>query len=254
MGNKIWCFMQNYKLVIQYDGSRYYGWEHQPNQDTVQGELEKAVMESFGMREIPSIYGAGRTDAGVHAKGMVASMKLESSLSPAAIKKQINLHLPEDIAVLDVKTASANFHARYSAVGKHYRYTCHYGAVRNVFRRKYVLELEEQPDLEKMQQAARILVGKHDYAAFCKLSEGYSSTIRVVDEISIREQDGFYYFDFHGTGFMRNMVRILVGTLLEVGYGKIPLDEMNDILVSKERSKAGYTVAACGLCLMKVDY
>lgn len=243
---------RNYKLLIQYDGSRYYGWEHQPQQDTVQGRLEEAVYKVCG--SYPDINGAGRTDAGVHARGMVANVYMDLSYTPQEIRDILNENLPEDIAVLDVRIASNNFHARYSAVGKTYRYTCHYGEYRAVFDRKYVTELERQPDVEKMRAAAKVLTGKHDFAAFCKQPGSYQSTIRVVDRIDIEEEHGYITFWFHGTGFMRNMVRIMVGTLLDVGYGKIKVYDMEMILRSGNRELAGPTAKAMGLCMMKVDY
>lgn len=243
---------KNYKLLLSYDGSRYYGWEHQPDTDTVQGRLEQAF--SAVCREVPEINGAGRTDAGVHARGMTANVRLDTGYSVKELKKLLNEALPEDIAVLDIRIASDKFHARYSAVGKTYRYTCHYGDYRAVFDRKYVYELDRIPDLDKMKKAAEKLTGKHDYASFCRQAASYPSTVRIVDRIAIEEKNGYITFTFHGTGFMRNMVRILVGTLLEVGFGRIAVEEVDEILSAKNRELAGYTVPACGLCLMKVDY
>lgn len=243
---------KNYKLLISYDGSRYYGWEHQPEQDTIQGRLEQAVFAVCGAW--PDVNGAGRTDAGVHARGMVANVFMDVEYSTLEIRNILNENLPDDIAVLDVRIASNNFHARYSAVGKTYRYICHMGDCRAVFDRKYVTELEKCPDVELMQKAAKILEGKHDFASFCKQPGNYKSTIRVVDRITVEESNGYITFTFHGTGFMRNMVRIMVGTLLDVGVGKIPLDAVSGILEAKNRELAGHTAKAQGLCLMKVDY
>jgi tRNA pseudouridine38-40 synthase len=243
---------RNYKILIAYDGSRFYGWEHQPLQDTVQGRIEKAFENIMGM--IPDINGAGRTDAGVHARGMVANVFLEDTYPVDELRQRLNENLPEDIRILAVKTASDNFHARYSAVGKTYRYTCHYGEHRAVFDRKYVNELEKAPDVDIMIKAAKLLEGKHDFAAFCRQPSNYVSTVRVVDRIDIVCNNGYIYFTFHGTGFMRNMVRIMVGTLLDVGYGKIPLNDINKIIESKDRKMAGHTAKAMGLCLMRVDY
>ncbi len=243
---------RNYKLLICFDGSRYYGWEHQPEQDTVQGRLEKAVYEVCG--EWPNINGAGRTDAGVHARGMVANVFMDVAYSPIEIRNILNANLPEDIRVLDVRIASNNFHARYSAVGKTYRYVCHTGDYKAVFDRKYVTELEKMPDVELMRRAAKVLVGKNDFAAFCKQPGSYNSTVRVIDSLEIEENNGYISFTVHGTGFMRNMVRIIVGTLLDVGYGKISADDMRSILESKDRERAGHTAKAQGLCLVKVDY
>lgn len=243
---------KNYKLLISYDGSRYYGWEHQPDTDTIQGRLETAIMAFYD--KFPEINGAGRTDAGVHARGMVANVFLDVPYEPNDLKRLINDNLPDDIAVLDVRVASDRFHARYSAVGKTYCYRCHYGEYKAVFDRKYVVELDRKPSLDKMRQAAAILAGKNDYASFCKQAGSYASTVRVVDKIDIEEENGYYTFTFHGTGFMRNMVRIMVGTLLEVGYEKIEVEEIAGIIDGKNRELAGCTADARGLCLMKVDY
>jgi len=243
---------RNYKLLIQYDGSRYFGWEHQPQQDTVQGRLEKAVYAVC--KAWPDINGAGRTDAGVHARGMVANVFMDVAYSPQEIRDILNENLPEDIAVLNVRVASNNFHARYSAVGKTYRYTCHYGDYGAVFDRKYVTELDAKPDIEKMKKASEILKGKHDFASFCKQPGSYQSTIRVVDRIDVEEEKGYITFTFHGTGFMRNMVRIMVGTLLDVGMGKIPIEAVEGILEAGNRELSGHTAKAMGLCLMQVDY
>lgn len=243
---------KNYKMLLSYDGSRYYGWEHQPNADTVQGRLEQAFFAVYG--EIPDINGAGRTDAGVHAKGMTANVWLDTEYTPETLRRLLNENLPEDIAVLEVKTASDKFHARYSAVGKTYRYTCHCGDYKAVFDRRYVYELAQVPNTADMKEAAKLLTGKHDYASFCRKAACYPSTVRVVDVIAVEEENGYITFTFHGTGFLRNMVRILVGTLLDVGFGKISVEEAERILYAKDRKLAGFTVPPCGLCLMKVDY
>ncbi|MGN0161759.1 MAG: tRNA pseudouridine(38-40) synthase TruA [Lachnospiraceae bacterium] len=243
---------KNYKLLIQYDGSRYYGWEHQPDQDTVQGRLEEAVLRFYGKKA--EIIGAGRTDAGVHARGMCANVFLDVPYTVDELRRKWNECLPEDIAVVAIEEASPRFHARYSAVGKTYQYTCHYGSYPAVFRRKYVYELDYEPDLLRMKKAAGYLVGEHDFKAFCKQCEPYDSTVRLVDAIDIAQQDGYITFTVHGTGFLRNMVRILVGTLLDVGRGKIDPEDIPQIIESRERERAGHTAKAMGLCLVKVDY
>lgn len=244
--------MQNYKLTIEYDGSRYYGWEHQPDKPTIQGKLED-VLSRMTDSEV-SVIGAGRTDAGVHAKAMVANCFLETDLSCTEIQDYVNRYLPDDICVLEVKEASERFHARYKAVGKTYCYTCYVGALKPVFNRKYVLCLDAQPDVAKMQQAAALLTGEHDYKSFCGNSQMKKSTVRIVDTIEIVQKKEYLYFNFHGTGFLQNMVRILVGTLLEVGFGKRAPEDMTAILAAKDRKRAGYTVPPQGLCLKKVDY
>ena len=243
---------QNYKLTVAYDGSRYYGWEHQPDKPTIQGKLEDVLSR---MTDAPvDVIGAGRTDAGVHAKAMTANAVLDTELSPEDIRDYMNRYLPDDICVRDVRTASERFHARYKAVGKTYCYTCYVGTLKPVFDRKYVLTLDGVPDVAAMQRAAALLVGEHDFKSFCGNPKMKKSTVRLVDRIEIVQKRDYLYLNFHGTGFLQNMVRILVGTLLEVGFGKRPAEQMPAILESRDRTQAGYTVPPQGLCLMKVDY
>ena len=243
---------QNYKLTVAYDGSRYYGWEHQPDKPTIQGKLEDVLSR---MTDAPvDVIGAGRTDAGVHAKAMTASAVLDTELSPEAIRDYMNRYLPDDICVREVRAASERFHARYKAVGKTYCYTCYVGALKPVFDRKYVLTLDGVPDVAAMQRAAALLVGEHDFKSFCGNPKMKKSTVRLVDSIEIVQKRDYLYLNFHGTGFLQNMVRILVGTLLEVGFGKRPAEQMPAILEARDRTQAGYTVPPQGLCLVKVDY
>ena len=239
---------RNFKLKISYDGSRYYGWEHQPDQVTIQGKLENVISKMLDIDVGDfKIIGAGRTDAGVHAKAMIANVVLDTDMSPEAIRDYMNRYLPDDIAVLDVREAAERFHARYNAVGKTYRYTCFDGPVKPVFDRKYYVALDEPLDIEKMQQAAEYLVGKHDYKSFCGNSRMKKSTVRVVDKIEIVRKRGYVYMTFHGTGFLQNMVRILAGTLMEVGYGRMEQEYMADILEAMDRKLPGPTAPAKGL-------
>lgn len=243
---------KNYKMILSYDGSRYYGWERQPDRDTIQGKLENVLSRMCG--EEIDVIGAGRTDAGVHAKAMVANAVLDTRFSPKEIRDYMNRYLPDDIAVREVKEASDRFHARYKAVGKLYRYTCFDGEVKPVFQRKYVTILDFHPDLEKMRQAAVYLEGRHDFKSFCGNPKMKKSTVRLVDQIEIIRKGSFLYFNFHGTGFLQNMVRILTGTLLEVGKGRLSPEQMPEILKACNRQAAGPTAPPAGLCLMKVDY
>lgn len=241
-----------YKLTIAYDGTRYYGWEHQPGRDTVQGKLEGVLERLAG--ESVDVIGAGRTDAGVHARAMVAHAVFDSSMREEEIRDYMNRYLPEDIAVRDVAIASGRFHARYKAVGKTYCYTCFDGPVKPVFDRKYVTIIKQSPDVAAMQKAASYLEGKRDFASFCGNPRMKKSTVRVVDRIEITKKSGYIRFTFHGTGFLQNMVRILVGTLLEVGYGHMEPEQVKEILAARDRRLAGPTAPPQGLCLMKVDY
>lgn len=244
--------MKNYKLLIEYDGTRYYGWQRQPNQTTIQGKLESVLSLMCG-KDV-EVIGAGRTDGGVHAKGMTANVNLDTELSPEEIRDYLNRYLPDDIAVLEVKEASPRFHARYNAIGKAYQYTCYDGDVKPVFDRKYYTRLEEKPDVERMRQAAEVLMGEHDFRNFCVNPRMKKSTVRLVDRIVIERDGGYIRFTFHGTGFLQNMVRIMVGTLLEVGCGRMTVEQVKEVLENSERQKAGPTAPAQGLCLVSVDY
>lgn len=244
--------MQNFRLIMMYDGSRYYGWQRQPGKDTIQGKLE-AVLERMCGKPV-EVIGAGRTDAGVHARNMVANVVLDTPLETEEIREYLNRYLPEDIAVKEVKEAGPRFHARYNATGKTYCYTCFDGAVKPVFDRKYVYVLEEHPDMAAMMAAAEVLRGEHDFRNFCMNPRMKKSTVRKVDQIRIEREGDYIRFTFHGTGFLQNMVRILVGTLLEVGYGRMSISQVQEVLNTAERQKAGPTAPAQGLCMMQVDY
>ena len=244
--------MRNYKMVIRYDGTRYAGWQIQPDKTTVQGKLESVLGVMCG-REV-EVIGAGRTDAGVHARGMVANAMLETALAVGEIRDYLNRYLPEDIAVTEVREASPRFHARYNALGKTYCYTCYDGDVKPVFDRKYCTCLEEKPDLEQMRRVAEVLCGTHDFRNFCVNPRMKKSTVRCVDRIEIEREGGYLCFTFHGNGFLQNMVRIMVGTLLEAGCGRMTVEQAQAALESPDRQKAGPTAPAQGLCLVSVDY
>lgn len=243
---------KTYKFTVAYDGTRYYGWEHQPDKETVQGKLESVLERLVG--EITDVIGAGRTDAGVHAQAMVAHAVFETTLNEEEIRDYMNRYLPDDIAVKEVRQAADRFHARYKAVGKTYCYTCFDGPVKPVFDRRYVTILKESPDVEAMCRAAAYLEGKHDFASFCGNPRMKKSTVRLVDKIEITKKGGYIRFTYHGTGFLQNMVRILTGTLLEVGYGRMRAEDMPALIEARDRKLAGPTAPAQGLCLIKVDY
>lgn len=244
---------KNYKLKISYDGSRYFGWEHQPDRETIQGKIE-IVLARMVDKDMVDVIGAGRTDAGVHARAMIANVHLDTQMSPEEIRDYANRYLPDDIAILEVREAADRFHARYKAVGKTYQYTCFDGPVKPVFDRKYYTPLDQELDVEAMQEAAHFLEGKHDYKSFCGNSRMKKSTVRIVDTITVRRRKGYVYLTFHGTGFLQNMVRIMSGTLIEVGLGRKRPEEVGEILEACDRKVAGPTAPAKGLCLLKVDY
>lgn len=244
---------QNYKMIISYDGTRYFGWATQVTTDmTIQGKLE-SVLSIMTDSEV-QVIGAGRTDAGVHAKAMVCNAHFNTDKTVEEIRDYMNHYLPDDICVNEVRTASERFHSRYNAIGKTYQYTCFVGALKPVFDKKYVYTPPETPDVEKMRKAASFLIGKHDFASFCGNAKMKKSTVREVDKIEIEQKGSYITFTYHGTGFLQYMVRILTGTLLEVGFGKRTPDSMIELLEAKNRKLAGYTAPPQGLCLIKVDY
>lgn len=244
--------MRNFKFIISYEGSRYFGWERQPGRDTIQGKLEAVLTRMCGTDV--QVIGAGRTDAGVHARAMAANAYMDTEKAPEEIRDYMNRYLPDDICVQEAKLAADRFHARYRAVGKLYTYTCYVGDTKPVFNRKYVTVLDYQPDLAAMQRAAEYLTGEHDYKSFCSNPQMKKSTVRIVDSIEIVRRKEYLYFNYHGTGFLQNMVRILTGTLLEVGQGKRTPESVRQTLEAKDRTQAGYTAPPQGLCLMRVDY
>lgn len=275
--------IRNFKMIVSYDGGRYYGWEHQPNTDmTIQGKLEgvldrmlfgedgdageagrvgqKAGRKGDGPHKVGkppvTVIGAGRTDAGVSARAQTCNVLLDTELGPEEIQKYMNRYLPDDISVNSVTVAADRFHSRFKAVGKTYRYTMWYSedGSKPVFDRKQVTVLREKPDTSVMREAAQHLVGMHDYKSFCGNSHMKKPTVRVVDTINIEESGHYIRVYYHGNGFLQNMVRIMTGTLLACGYGRLSVSDIDRILEAKDRKKAGPTAPPEGLCLMKVDY
>lgn len=243
----------NYKLTIQYDGTRYDGWQRQGNTDnTLQGRLEGVLSRMVG--KPVEIQGAGRTDAGVHARGQVASVHLPEGYTPQEVQNYLNRYLPEDVAVVEVVEVGERFHARLSATGKEYRYHIRMGSVPDVFARKYQYRVEEPLDLAAMERAAGYLTGKHDFRSFCGNRRFKKSTVREVFHIGIEVCGSDLTLVYRGDGFLYNMVRILTGTLLEVGLGQRTPESMVDILEARERTAAGKTAPAQGLVLQEVYY
>lgn len=244
--------MQNYRARIQYDGTRYSGWQKQGNTTaTIQGRLEQAIS---GLLEEPvEIHGSGRTDAGVHAYGQVASFKISRPISCDAFRQQLNAVLPDDIAVLELSPAEPRFHARLNAREKVYRYTLRNSHCTDVFRRRFEYKLPEPLNIQKMKAAAKMLTGTHDFRGF---STGHTkkSTVRTISGIEILQHGSRVDITFTGDGFLYNMVRILSGTLIEIGLGKREIDSIEAVFETKDRKQAGFTAPAQGLCLMEVRY
>lgn len=246
--------MNTYKLTISYDGTNYEGWQKQRRADsiTVQETIEGALSDLFGTET--KITGAGRTDSGVHALAQVASMRAETKIVPEKMLKAINVRLPEDIAITKVEIADDNFHAQKDAKGKHYRYNVYQSAVPRVIGRNYFYQMPYPLDEEKVRRACKLLEGTHDFSAFCASGSEVLTHERTVYKAELTRNDDWWIFDFYGNGFLRNMVRIMVGTILEIGNNRLPVECLNEAFEKGERSILGKTVPAQGLWLMEVYY
>ena len=241
------------KLTVSYDGTDYCGWQVQPNGVTVQEVLENALETVVGQRL--KITGSGRTDAGVHAKGQVAHFETPFDNIPAEkFYKALNVHLPPDIKVLDSQLASDDFNARRSAKSKTYSYFCYLSNVEQPLKERFAVKLDRQPDIQKMQEVAKILVGEHDFKCMCSSGSGVKTTVRTIYSINIEQQENDITFSISGNGFLYNMVRIMVGILLDVGYGKLTKEYVEKMLSTGERKFSIKTLLPKGLCLMKVEY
>ena len=244
--------MNRYFIYLGYNGKKFCGWQIQPNGTTVQQSIEDALATLL-RRPVP-IVGAGRTDAGVHALGQVANFHTEAAMSVEEILEYCNRYLPEDIAVVDVSEAAPRFHSRLNATGKRYRYRIINSQIPDVFWRRYATEEPEALDLDAMRKAAELLLGEHDFKAFTSAKKSKKSTVRRIDEIRIERIENRVEFVFTGNGFLHHMIRILMGTLLEVGKGIRTPESMTEVLNSGDRAKAGPLVPAKGLVLEEVFY
>ncbi len=244
--------MRNLRLDICYDGSRYRGWQRLPGkEDTIQGKLESCLSRILG--EEIEISGSGRTDAGVHAKHQIANFHTESDMPCAELLEQLRRYLPEDIGIHSCKDVSLRFHARLNAREKTYEYRIWNSEAPCVFERRWVAVMPEQLDLDAMKEAAKDLCGEHDFSAFCGNAKMKKSTVRVIRAIEIERVGEEVRLRFTGNGFLHNMVRILTGTLVEVGRGERSSDSIPELFGSK-RAEAGFLAPAKGLCLEEVEY
>ena len=244
---------RNYRAVLQYEGTRYQGWQKQISTDnTIQGKLECLLAKMVG--EVVEVNSSGRTDAGVHAYGQVISFACDTTMEPEEIRDYMNQYLPEDIGVLSVTVAGDRFHARLNATGKIYRYRILNSPIPKIFDRKYVFQMPEELDLEAMKIGISYLEGKHDFKAFTAKKNTKKSTVRTIYEIKMESIGEELVFTFYGDGFLYHMVRILVGTLLEVGLHKRTPESIREALDTGERGKAGFLAPAQGLALMQVFY
>lgn len=245
--------MRNMKIVIEYDGTKYKGWQRLGDTDnTIQHKVE-AVLSKMAEENI-EIIASGRTDAGVHATNQVANFRTECSMSDHKMRSYCYEYLPEDIVVKTVEEVDLNFHARYNAKAKKYIYNICNNKAHNVFTRKYDYHVPQHLNIEKMRKASEILIGEHDFQSFTTLKTKKKSTVRTIYSINIVNEDGNIEISVQGNGFMKNMVRLIVGTLVEVGLGDTSVEEISVILDKKERKYAGHIAPAKGLFLEEVNY
>lgn len=244
---------RNISFLLEYDGSRYDGWQRQAgNDNTIQGKLERVLEKMTGTFQ--EVDGSGRTDAGVHAKGQVANVHLDTEMTKEEVCTYLNQYLPEDIRVLQTAIVPDRFHSRLWAREKTYGYWIDMAQKSPVFQRKYIYTLGERLDVEAMRQAAKALCGTHDFGSFCTGKSKKKSTVRTLRSVEIISHGTLLEVRVTGDGFLHNMVRILTGTLVEVGQGKREADSMGQLLKESDRRKAGFTAPARGLFLMEVVY
>ena len=245
--------IKNYKIVLQYDGSRYDGWQKQGNTgNTLQGKLEGILLKLTG-RPV-EVHGSGRTDAGVHALAQTANFHADTGMTEDQIRAYFNQYLPEDIAVLSVETVPDKFHSRLNAVKKTYLYRIEMGPKKDVFERKYCYGLGKPLSVKRMEEAAACGLGEHDFKSFCGNKKMKKSTVRTISDITFEKEGTKLLIRYTGNGFLYHMVRILTGTLIEIGLGERSPQEMKEILLKLDRQAAGFTAPPEGLFLERVMY
>ncbi len=245
--------MQNLRMTIQYDGTKYDGWQRQGNtENTIQEKIETVISRITG--EEIELNGSGRTDAGVHALGQVANFKTDSEYDEEYMLKEINRYLPKDIRLLDLKKEDIRFHSRLNAKRKTYIYRIDNTDFGSVFDRRYAMRFNERLDVKAMKEAAAFYVGEHDFKSFCTKKSMKKSTIRRIYSVDITKNNGIIEIIYCGNGFLYNMVRILTGTLIDVGRGRLKPRDIADIIEARDRGRAGFTAEPEGLFLKSVEY
>ncbi len=244
--------LRNIKLIIEYDGTNYAGWQRQNNAVAIQQKVEEAIKCVTG--SFSEVIGSSRTDSGVHARGFVCNFYTESKIPSLSFKRALNNFLPEDIVIINSEDVENEFHSRYHSTGKKYVYTIVTGTERSAIGRNYVYYFYRKLDIQKMQDGARYFLGTHDFSAFKKTGSSVKTSVRTIKDLQIKQKEKTIEFSIVGDGFLYNMVRIIVGTLLEVGVGRFTPEYIVQIIDSKDRSKAGKPVPARGLCLEEVYY
>lgn len=245
--------MQRYKCIISYDGTQFAGYQVQPNKRTVQGEVEKALRKLHKDMDV-KVSASGRTDAGVHARGQVIHFDSPLKIPLEKWEVALNTLLPEDIAIIHTEMAADDFHARFDAKGKEYRYFVYRSLRRSPFKRNYAYQYPYSLDIKKVNEAVPFLIGEHDFTSFCSAKTDVVDKVRELRKIEVIEEGDMLTFRFIGNGFLYNMVRILVGTLLGAGAGDISPESLPDIIEKRDRAYAGKTAPAQGLYLWEVHY
>lgn len=245
--------MYNYKLTLQYDGGRYKGWQKLgDNDNTIQEKLSKVLSKYAGERT--EVIGCSRTDAGVHALGQIANVKLRNQVQSRELMEYLNHYLPQDIRVIGANSVPESFHARYLAKRKTYLYQIWNREYPNPFRRKYSMHVAEPLDIGAMKEAAECFIGTHDFTAFSNAKVGKKSMIRTIYSIELSTVEGMVLIRVTGDSFLYNMVRKMVGILIEIGLGKLPAGEVPELLKEGDRSRIHILAEACGLMLEKIEY
>ncbi len=245
----------NIKLLLMYEGSKFSGWQRLGNGKeltTIQGILEHLLSSLF--EEDVKVIGSGRTDAGVHAYEQVANFHVSKKIDLLKLQRRMNEELPKEIQIIGAEYVSNQFHSRYDAVSKYYEYHIATGDVESVFYRNQRLYVKGQLDVASMREGAKLLCGTHDFAGFSSAMPDGRSTIKTLYEVEIIEQENGFVIRYHGDGFLYNMVRIMTGTLLEIGLGKRKVNTILEVFDNKKRQNAGITVPGIGLFLKKVVY
>lgn len=245
--------MRNLKMTIAFDGFKYRGWQKQKDTElTIQGKIETVLSKMTG--EDIQVVGCGRTDSGVHAENYIANFHTKSAFGLDTMLDYLYEFLPEDIVVKSIENVAERFHARYNVKSKTYVYKINNNKFRNVFNRKYTYHLAEKLNLTEMRNASEVLIGSHDFQSFTNLRNSDKSTIRTINYINIIENDGIVEMEFNGNGFLWNMVRVMAGTLIEVGKGSLKPIDVEKVLNEKKRWEAGPLAQAKGLFLRDVQY
>jgi len=245
--------LKNFKLIIEYDGTAYHGWQKQASERTIQAEIEKAIEKMTAQRVI--LTGSGRTDAGVHARGQVANFLCETGLRPQNFEMGLTSILPEDIIIRSCQSVDNKFHARFHATSKVYRYRILNTSIPAGIGRQYSWYIRRELDLEAMRRAIQYIVGEHDFKAFEAAGSPRSHTVRRVIKADLLKKKYHYrFFDIEANGFLRFMVRNIVGTLVDTGLSKITPEDFQKVLLSRDRRLAGATAPPNGLFLMEVKY